>query len=147
MDATRRVLIIDHSKVVRSALAKHLHGHYDVREEQDGESAWQTLVLDPTIIAVVAGAHLARLNSYELLTRLRNNKIRRICDIPFLLVVSGSESEQDRELGLATHVGRIGIAAQRVLPGPVEQRHHGVEHDEIEQQAGDHDDRDNASLQ
>ncbi|MCP5268229.1 MAG: diguanylate cyclase [Zoogloeaceae bacterium] len=98
MDATRRVLIIDHSKVVRSALAKHLHGHYDVREEQDGESAWQTLVLDPTIIAVVAGAHLARLNGYELLTRLRSSKIRRICDIPFLLVVSGSESEEDRQL-------------------------------------------------
>ena len=36
----RRVLIVDPSKVVRSALARNLREHFDVREEADGESAW-----------------------------------------------------------------------------------------------------------
>ena len=92
----RRVLVVDHSKVVRSTLAKHLREHFEVREEADGESAWQTLVLDSSIVAVVSGAQLSRLNGYDLLERLRGSKLRRLCDIPFLLVVSGNETEADR---------------------------------------------------
>jgi diguanylate cyclase (GGDEF)-like protein len=86
----RRVLVVDPSRVVRSTLAKHLGGHFEVREEQDGESAWQTLVLDSTIVAVVAGAHLPKLSGLDLLFRLRGNKLRR------LLIVSGHESEAER---------------------------------------------------
>lgn len=96
MEAPRRVLVIDHSKVVRSTLAKHLRDHFEVREESDGESAWQTLVLDSSIVAVVSGMQQTRLSGYELLARLRASKLRRLCDIPFLLIVSGSESEDDR---------------------------------------------------
>ncbi|MFC5300057.1 response regulator [Azospira restricta] len=96
-EVLRRVLVVDHSRVVRSALAKHLREHFEVREEADGESAWQTLVLDSTIIAVVSGAQLPRLNGYDLLARLRVNKLRRLCDIPFLLVISGHESDSDRQ--------------------------------------------------
>ena len=69
-EALRRVLVVDHSRVVRSALAKHLREHFEVREEADGESAWQTLVLDSSIVAVVSGAQLPRLNGYDLLAPL-----------------------------------------------------------------------------
>lgn len=96
-EVLRRVLVVDPSRVVRSALAKHLGGHFTVREEIDGESAWQTLVLDSTIVAVVASAQLPKLNGLDLLARLRDNKLRRICDIPFLLIVSGHESEAERQ--------------------------------------------------
>lgn len=96
MEAPRRVLVIDHSKVVRSTLAKHLRDHFEVREESDGESAWQTLVLDSSIVAVVSGMQQTRLSGYELLARLRASKLRRLCDLPFLLIVSGSESADDR---------------------------------------------------
>ena len=54
MEEKRRVLIVDPSRVARAALAKHLSAEYDLREESDGELAWQTLVLDPSIVAVVA---------------------------------------------------------------------------------------------
>lgn len=96
MKTKRRVLVVDHSRVVRSTLAKHLRDDFEVLEEADGESAWQTLVLNSSIIAVVGGVHLARLNGHELLARLRANKLRRLCDIPFLLVVSGNESAQEQ---------------------------------------------------
>lgn len=100
----RRVLIVDQSKVVRSALARHLRDTFDVREEADGESAWQTLVLDSSIIAVVASAQLPKLNGLDLLARIRISKLRRICDIPFLLLVSGSESVEERLLAQETGV-------------------------------------------
>lgn len=114
----RRVLVVDHSKVVRSTLAKHLREHFEVREEADGESAWQTLVLDSSIVAVVCGAQLSRLNGYDLLERLRGSKLRRLCDIPFLLVVSGNESEVDRlaakNKGVTDFITR-GMSQQEVL--------------------------------
>lgn len=118
MEAPRRVLIVDHSKVVRSALAKHLRDHFEVREESDGESAWQTLVLDSSIIAVVSGAQLSRLSGYDLLARLRASKLRRLCDIPFLLVVSNNQSEDDRqrarEKGVTDFITR-GMPRQEIL--------------------------------
>jgi len=89
----RRVLVVDPSRVVRSTLAKHLRGHFAVREEADGESAWQTLVLDSSIVAVLSGTQLPRLGSLELLARLRGKKLRRLSDIPFLLLVSGNEPD------------------------------------------------------
>lgn len=117
-EVLRRVLVVDHSRVVRSTLAKHLREHFEVREEADGESAWQTLVLDSSIIAVVSGAQLPRLSGYDLLARLRINKLRRLCDIPFLLVISGHETESDRqrarEHGVTDFIER-GMRRQEIL--------------------------------
>lgn len=117
-EVLRRVLVVDPSRVVRSTLAKHLGGHFSVREEPDGESAWQTLVLDSTIVAVVASAQLPKLNGLDLLGRLRDNKLRRLCDIPFLLIVSGNESEADRlrarQRGVTGFITR-GMTRQEIL--------------------------------
>ena len=44
--ADPHILIVDDSRVVRVKLIHHLKDHYDVREESDGEAAWQTLVVD-----------------------------------------------------------------------------------------------------
>lgn len=79
----RRVLVVDPSKVARSALDKHLRYSFDVREEADGESAWQTLVVDSSIVAVVSGAQLPKLYGLDLFARIRVSKARRICNTPF----------------------------------------------------------------
>ena len=117
-EGLRRVLIVDPSKVARSALAKHLRESFDVREEADGESAWQTLVLDSSIIAVIASASLPKLNGLDLLARIRISKLRRICDIPFLLLVSGNESEEERlrarECGVTDFINRS-MAKEEIL--------------------------------
>jgi PleD family two-component response regulator len=97
-EGLRRVLVVDPSKVVRSALAKHLRDDFEIREEADGDAAWQALVLDASIIAVISSANLPRLNGLDLLAKIRISKLRRICDIPFLLLVSGNESEEDRRM-------------------------------------------------
>jgi diguanylate cyclase (GGDEF)-like protein len=117
-EGLRRVLVVDQSRVVRSTLAKHLREHYEVREESDGESAWQSLVLDSSIIAVVSGAQLPRLSGLDLLARLRISKLRRLCDIPFLLLISDHETEEDRQLarekGVTSFITR-GMSREKIL--------------------------------
>lgn len=100
-----RVLVVDASRVVRASLAKFLRGSFDVCEEGDGESAWQTLVLDSSIIAVVSGLDIANLDGAGLVERLRASKLARLNRLPFLLLVSDSFAEVGRELAV-----RLGVS-------------------------------------
>lgn len=97
------ILIVDDSRVVRLSLIKHLKGHYEVREEVDGEAAWQTLVLDSSIQAVISDLQMPKVNGFELLDRVRSSKLRRLQQIPFILV-SGEETEEERAKALALGV-------------------------------------------
>lgn len=36
-----RVLVVDESRMVRAMIIRHVRDHYEVREEADGEAAWQ----------------------------------------------------------------------------------------------------------
>lgn len=90
-----RILIVDDSRVVRVSLIQHLKGHYEVREESDGEAAWQSLVVDHSIRAVISDLQMPKLNGFELLERVRTSRLRRLQQLPFMLV-SGEESEEDR---------------------------------------------------
>lgn len=90
-----RILIVDDSRVVRISLIQHLKGSYEVREEGDGEAAWQTLILDHSIRAVISDLQMPKLNGYELLERVRTSKLRRLQQMPFIMV-SGEETEEER---------------------------------------------------
>lgn len=74
---------------------QHLKGQYEVREEGDGEAAWQTLILDHSIRAVISDLQMPKLNGYELLDRMRTSKLKRLQQLPFILV-SGEETEEER---------------------------------------------------
>lgn len=117
MSDKRRILIVDPSRVARTALVKHLRDDFDIREESDGESAWQTLVLDASIIAVVSAINLARTNGYELLSRLRESRLQRLSDMPFFLLISKDETapnrEQAKERGVSDFIVR-GMAAGEI---------------------------------
>ena len=101
------ILIVDDSRVVRISLIKHLQGHFEIREESDGEAAWQTLVVDHSIRAVISDLQMPKLNGYELLERVRSSKLRRLQQLPFILV-SGEETEDERAKAMA--IGEIGRA-------------------------------------
>ena len=111
------VLVVDDSRVVRISLINHLKGTYSVREEADGEAAWQTLVLDHSIRAVISDLQMPKLNGYELLERLRTSKLRRLQNMPFILV-SGEESEEERAkasaLGVSDFVTK-GVGSAEIL--------------------------------
>ena len=90
-----RVLVIDDSRMVRASIIKHIRDSYHIREESDGESGWQTLLLDPTIQVVISDLGMPKLDGYGLLERIRGSKIGRIRDIP-MIMISGEEDEDAR---------------------------------------------------
>ena len=100
----RRILVVDDSRVVRATLTKHLKDDFEILVESDGESARQTLMLTPNIVAIVTGINTPKLDAHELLARLRTSSIRRLREMPFVLIVSDIDNqaarERDRELGV-----------------------------------------------
>lgn len=104
MEKALRILVVDSSRVVRVTLRKHLQDDFEVIEEASGESAWQTLMLDSSISAVISGVHPLKLDAHDLLTRLRASSIRRLRDIPFVLIVSDLDNQIEREADRASGV-------------------------------------------
>ncbi|MDR0672472.1 MAG: diguanylate cyclase [Zoogloeaceae bacterium] len=96
MSELRRILIVDDSRMVRASLGRHLKGVYDIREEENGEQAWQTLVLDHSIEAVISDLQMPVLDGFGLLERLRGCKLKRLQDIPFVLI-SGDDDQDTME--------------------------------------------------
>lgn len=91
-----RVLIADDSRIVRATLIKQIEGMFEFREAIDGEQAWETLLLDPSIRVVITDLTMPKLDGYGLLNRIRQSRISRICNIP-VVVVSGSDDSKERE--------------------------------------------------
>jgi len=112
-----RILIVDDSRVVRTMLMQHLKGHYEVREEADGEAAWQTLILDHSIQAVISDLHMPKMGGFELLDLVRASKLHRLQELPFILV-SGDETEEDRaqarEKGVSDFITK-GVGSSEIL--------------------------------
>lgn len=91
-----RILVVDDSRLVRKALVRNLSEGFDVVEEGDGEAAWQLLILDNTIRAVISDLQMPKLDGAGLLARVRASKQRRLLEMPFI-VVSGEETEAERQ--------------------------------------------------
>ena len=90
-----RVLIVDDSRMVRATIIKLIKGRFDVREEGDGESGWQTLMLDPRIQVLISDLTMPKLDGYGLLARVRESSIARIREMP-VIMISGDEDESAR---------------------------------------------------
>lgn len=90
-----RVLIIDDSRMVRASIIRHVRDRFDVREEADGEAGWQTLMVDPTIQAVITDIGMPKLDGYGLLERIRGSRISRINTLP-VVVISGDDEPDVR---------------------------------------------------
>lgn len=110
-----RILIVDDSRMVRASLIKHIRGHYDYREEADGEAGWQAVVLDHGIQAVISDIGMPILDGFGLLARIRNSRLERIRELP-VVIISGEEDESAREraraLGVNDFVAKGGGATE-----------------------------------
>jgi two-component system cell cycle response regulator len=91
-----RILIADDSRIVRATLIKRIEGIFEFREALDGEQAWETLLIDPSIRVVITDLSMPKLDGYGLLSRIRSSKISRIRELP-VVVVSGSDERQERD--------------------------------------------------
>ncbi len=91
-----RVLIADDSRIVRATLIKHIQGMFEFREAMNGEEAWETLLIDPSIRVVITDLSMPKLDGYGLLKRIRSSEISRIRTLP-VVVVSGSDEQTERD--------------------------------------------------
>lgn len=112
-----RVLIVDDSRMVRASIVKSIRGHYDYREESDGESGWQVLVLDHSIEAVITDLSMPVLDGFGLVERIRNSRLARLRQMP-VLMISGDEEEAVRErakrLGVSDFITK-GVGSAELL--------------------------------
>lgn len=90
-----RVLIVDDSKAVRSAVAKVIRNSFDTSEAPDGEAGWAAIERDPSIVVVISDLGMPGLDGFGLLQRIRSSTSPRIRELPFL-VLSGNEDDATR---------------------------------------------------
>ena len=104
-----RILIVDESRIARAMLVKYIRERYDTREETDGESAWQVLVLDHSISLVICSLSLPVLDGNGLLMRVRSSRLARLCTMP-MLMISGDD---DTALAMAKANGASDFISRR----------------------------------
>ena len=92
----KRVLVVDDSKFVRTTFRSILSTAFAVREEADGEAAWEALSADPAIVMVFTDLDMPRLNGFGLLQRIRTSPEARIKELP-VVIISGNEEPATKE--------------------------------------------------
>lgn len=95
-NALKRVLIVDDSRFVRTTFNRVLSASLAVREEADGEAAWQAIQGDPSIVMVLTDLDMPKLDGYELISRIRSSAQARIRELP-VVVISGSQDEASKK--------------------------------------------------
>ena len=111
MDSARkppRILIVDESRLTRATLIKHIHEHYDFREEINGEAGWQALVLDHSIQLVICALSMPMLDGDGLLARVRSSRLARLRRMPVLMIAGehADSNQRARELGASDLIDR-----------------------------------------
>ena len=94
-EALPRLLIVDDSRMVRASIIKQVRDHFDCREEVDGQSAWETLVVDSAIEVVITDLGMPRLDGLGLLERMRSSSVARLQKLP-VVVISGEDDTASR---------------------------------------------------
>ena len=98
----KKVLIVDDSKFVRTTFNRILSTSFAVREVADGESGWQAIESDSSIVMVVSDIDMPKLDGFGLLERVRGSPDERIKKLP-IIIISGNQNEaakkRARDLG------------------------------------------------
>jgi diguanylate cyclase (GGDEF)-like protein len=92
----KHVLVVDDSKFVRTTFKSILSATFAVREEADGEAAWEALTANPGIVMVFTDLDMPRLNGFGLLQRIRTSQEARIKELP-VVIISGNEEPATKE--------------------------------------------------
>lgn len=111
----KRVLVVDDSKFVRTTFKGILSTAFAVREEADGEAAWNALAGDPSIVMVFTDLDMPRLSGFALLARIRAAAEARIRELP-VVVISGAEDpsvkQRAREAGANDFISKSADAPE-----------------------------------
>ncbi len=96
------MLVVDDSRFVRASLVRALAPRFRIQQAESGERAWELLLLDPSIGAVLSDLNMPGVDGFELLRRVRGSMLERVRTVPFA-VLSGADDpaqrDRARELG------------------------------------------------
>ncbi|HUN90747.1 MAG TPA: roadblock/LC7 domain-containing protein [Burkholderiaceae bacterium] len=87
-----RVLVVDPSRTLGRNLSSTHHDRIEVRSVADAESAWQTLLVDPSVNGVVIGSAAPEPEAESLADRVRASRVSRICGVP-MLRMNGTDAD------------------------------------------------------
>jgi len=96
--AKPKILMAEAGRILRGPVGDALRQHFDVREVADAEAAWQAVLLDSSIRAVIAEVASPAKRGLELLTRLRASKVQRIREIPAIAVLDPSSAAEGQRV-------------------------------------------------
>lgn len=131
--ARAAVLLVDDSRFVRASVLRSLGEGFRIIQADSGERAWEVLLLEPSIGAVLSDLSMPGVDGFELLRRVRSSMLSRVKGLPFV-VLSGAvdQVQRDRAMSLgADHfvIKGDGFDALKVwLRGRLDD--HFVQHDD-----------------
>ena len=111
----KRVLVVDDSKFVRTTFAAILKRSFGVREEADGEAAWQAVETDPSLVMVFTDLEMPQLDGFSLLARIRGSEDARIKALPVVVISGHDEAENKqraKELGANDFIAKTADAPE-----------------------------------
>lgn len=112
-----RILVADDSRIVRATITQHIRHRFDLRETADGEAAWNAILLDASIRVVLTDLSMPKLDGFELIARTRASKVRRIRELPIVVISAADEqAECERAAALgATDFVQKGAGAAELI--------------------------------
>ncbi len=81
-----KVLVLHGSREVRDSIESSLSPQFGVRKIPDSESAWQSILVDPNICALISSLPLLELDGYGLLQRVRGSRVPRVRSLPVMIL-------------------------------------------------------------
>jgi two-component system cell cycle response regulator len=104
------ILVIDDSKVIRSAAVKMLGDEYTVHQASDGKAGLEVLLGNPAISVVFTDMQMPVMSGLELLASIRESEDERIANIPVIMITGQSDSEETKkevfDLGATDFIGK-----------------------------------------
>jgi DNA-binding NarL/FixJ family response regulator len=98
----RSLLVVDDSRFVRASLVRGLAPRFPLQQADSGERAWELLLLDDSIGAVLSDLSMPGMDGFALLQRVRGSMLDRVRDLPFVVLSGADDAGQRsraRELG------------------------------------------------
>jgi diguanylate cyclase (GGDEF)-like protein len=99
-NANPRVLVVDDSRVIRSAIKKILDSDFEVVLAESGDVAWSFLARERDFKMLVTDIEMPGIDGYELICRVRGSDQAHLKDLP-ILTITGAEDEQTKQRAFA----------------------------------------------
>ena len=90
-----------------------LAGRFRVQQAESGERAWELLLLDGSIAAILSDLSMPGIDGFELLRRVRASMLERVRELPFAML-SGSDDAAQRDRALALGADRFVVKGDGV---------------------------------